>query len=128
MRWLTRSNGIARATTTNAETVLTAQQVTLTRVAFFFAKAKFYDQFRNRLNDRQTKVIERISREGPDGFKCGCSAENYIAITGTSRATATRDLQDLVEMSALSRTGERRYTVLVAERLCGQQGSSTFGI
>jgi len=93
-----------------AETVLTAQQDTLTRVAFFIAKAKFYDQFRNRLNDRQAKVIERIFREGPDGFKCGCSAENYIAITGTSRATATRDLQDLVEMSALSRTGERRYT------------------
>ena len=37
-------------------------------------------------------------------------AENYIAITGTSRATATRDLQELVDMGALSRTGERRYT------------------
>ncbi len=37
-------------------------------------------------------------REGPDGFRGGLSAENYIAITGTSRATATRDLQDLVEM------------------------------
>jgi Fic family protein len=83
---------------------------TLTRVAFFIAKAKFYDQFRDRLNDRQAKVIERMFREGPDGFKGGLSAENYIAITGTSRATTTRDLQDLVEMGALSRTGERRHT------------------
>ena len=49
-------------------------------------------------------------REGPDGFKGGLSAENYISITGTSRATATRDLQDLVEIDALTRTGERRYT------------------
>ena len=93
-----------------AETVLTAQQVTLTRVAFFIAKAKFYDQFRDRLNDRQAKVIERMFREGPDGFKGGLSAENYIAITSTSRATTTRDLQDLVEMGALMRTGERRHT------------------
>lgn len=59
---------------------------------------------------RQAKVIERIFREGPDGFKGGLSAENYIAITGTSRATTTRDLQDLVEIGALSRTGDRRHT------------------
>jgi Fic family protein len=38
------------------------------------------------------------------------SAEAYIRITGTSRATATRDLQDLVEKGALSRTGELRHT------------------
>jgi hypothetical protein len=93
-----------------ADIVLKAQQVTLTRVGFFIAKAKFYDQFRDQLNDRQAKVIERMFREGPDGFKGGLSAENYIAITGTSRATTTRDLQDLVEMGALSRTGERRNT------------------
>ena len=49
-------------------------------------------------------------REGPDGFKGGLSAENYISISGTSRATATRDLQELVEIGALTRTGERRYT------------------
>lgn len=93
-----------------AATVLTAQQVTLTRAGFFIAKAKFYDRFRDRLNNRQAKVIERLFREGPDGFKGGLSAENYIAITGASRATTTRDLQALVEMGALTRTGERRYT------------------
>jgi len=93
-----------------AETVLKAQQVTLERVAFFIAKAQFYDQFRVRLNARQSKVVERLFREGPEGFKGGLSAENYISITGTSRATTTRDLQDLVEMGALGRTGERRHT------------------
>ena len=40
----------------------------------------------------------------------GLSAENYIAITGASRATATRDLKDLVLKGALTRTGERRHT------------------
>jgi Fic family protein len=93
-----------------ADTDLEAQQVTLTRVAFFIAKAKFYVQFRDRLNDRKAKAIERMFRDGPDGFNGGLSAENYIAITGTSRATTTRDLQDLVEMGAFSRTGERPHT------------------
>jgi Fic family protein len=93
-----------------AETVLTAQQVTLNRVGFLIAKARFYDRHRDQLNERQAKSIERMFREGPDGFKGGLSAENYILITGTSRATATRDLQDMVEMGALTRTGELRYT------------------
>jgi Fic family protein len=93
-----------------ADTVLTAQKVTLDRVGFFIAKAHFYDLYRDQLNERQAKVVERMFREGPDGFKGGLSAENYISITGTSRATATRDLQDLVEIGAVTRTGERRYT------------------
>lgn len=93
-----------------AETALTAQQVTLDRVGFFISKARFYDRYREQLNDRQAKVIERMFREGPEGFKGGLSAENYLSITGTSRATATRDLQHLVAIGALTRTGELRYT------------------
>lgn len=93
-----------------AKAVLEAQQVTLDRVGFFIAKAHFYDRHRDALNERQAKVIERMFKEGPEGFKGGLSAENYISISGTSRATATRDLQELVELGALTRTGERRYT------------------
>lgn len=48
-------------------------------------------------------------REGPEGFKGGLSAGNYIAITGTSPATATRDLMDMVAKGALVRVGERRH-------------------
>lgn len=93
-----------------AETVLAAEENTLARVAFHIGKAKFYDRFRERLNERQAKVIARMFEAGPSGFQGGLSAENYIAITRTSRATATRDLQDLVQMDALTRTGERRHT------------------
>ena len=93
-----------------AETILEAQQTTLKRVAFYIGKARFYDRFRDALNERQEKAVARIVREGPSGFKGGLSAENYIAITRTSRATATRDLHDLVENGALLRTGERRHT------------------
>jgi Fic family protein len=48
--------------------------------------------------------------EGPDGFKGGLSAENYIAITKTTRPTATRDLTDLVKKGALIKAGELRHT------------------
>ncbi|HEX5033036.1 MAG TPA: Fic family protein, partial [bacterium] len=73
-------------------------------------KAKLYEKLRGRLNSRQEKTLERMFREGPNGFRGGLSAENYLAITKTSRATATRDLQDLVEIGALRRTGERKHT------------------
>ena len=93
-----------------ARTVLDAQTTTIERVDFYVAKAKFYERTRGQLNGRQARVIARMFEEGIDGFKGGLSAENYITITGTSRATATRDLQDLVEKGALSRTGELRHT------------------
>ena len=93
-----------------ANTILEAQSNTIKRVDFYVAKARFYEQLRDQLNERQDKVIARMFREGIDGFKGGLSAENYIAISKTSRATATRDLQDLVEKGALTRTGELRHT------------------
>jgi Fic family protein len=93
-----------------ANTILEAQNNTIKRVDFYVAKAKFYEKHRGTLNERQQKVIARIFREGIDGFEGGLSAENYISITGTSRATATRDLQGLIEKGALTKTGELRHT------------------
>jgi Fic family protein len=93
-----------------ANTILEAQNNTIKRVDFYVAKAKFYERLRGKLNERQEKVIARMFREGIDGFKGGLSADNYIRISGTSRATATRDLQDLVEKGALTKTGELRHT------------------
>ncbi len=93
-----------------AGTVLEAQQTTLQRVDFYVAKARFYERLRGKLNERQEEVVARMFGEGIDGFKGGLSAENYITISKTSRATATRDLQDLVEKGALTRTGELRHT------------------
>ena len=93
-----------------ADTILEAQTNTIRRVDFYVAKAKLYEKLRGLLNERQEKVLARMFREGIDGFKGGLSAENYISITQTSRATATRDLQYLVEKGALNRTGELRHT------------------
>jgi Fic family protein len=93
-----------------AQTVLDALAHTQQGVEFLIAKARFYDRLRGQLNERQEKAIERIFREGPNGFSGGLSAENYLRITGTSRATATRDLQDLVDKTALLRSGQLKST------------------
>lgn len=90
--------------------ILHAQSNTMSQVDFYVAKAKFYEALRGKLNARQDKLIARMFREGLDGFKGGLSAENYISITQASRATATRDLGDLVAKGALGKTGELRHT------------------
>lgn len=93
-----------------AGTVLDAQAYTQKMIDFLIAKTHFFDRMRGSLNARQEKAILRMFRAGPEGFTGGLSAENYIAITETSRATATRDLQDLVEKKALKKTGELKGT------------------
>jgi len=93
-----------------AETLLKAQQHTMDLLEFIIEKTKLYDRVKDQLNKRQQKVIDRIFQEGLTGFKGGLSAENYIKITGASRATATRDLQDLTRIEALYKTGELKST------------------
>ena len=92
------------------QTILDAQQATMARLSYSISRTRFHDRFRGAFNERQDKVINRMFREGIDGFKGGLSAENYIAITKTSRATATRDLADLVLKGALKKTGALRHT------------------
>lgn len=92
-----------------AQTVVEAQARSISMIDFLIAKARLYDRLSGKLNDRQKKALARMFREGPDGFKGGLSAGNYTSITGATSSTATRDLQDLVEKGALTRTGQRRH-------------------
>ena len=93
-----------------AKTVLDAQEYTIHNIRFLIEKSKLYARLSGSLNERQSKVLNRMFREGLSGFKGGLSAENYISITKTSASTATRDLQDLVTQGALTRIGERKST------------------
>jgi Fic family protein len=93
-----------------AETILRAQGESQSWLDFLIKKTRMLDRLRGHLNERQEKAVMRMAREGPNGFKGGLSAENYLAITGTSRATATRDLQDLVEKGALVSSGQLKGT------------------
>lgn len=92
------------------KTIIKAQDYTLRNIEFLINKTKFYDKFKDTLNTRQEKVVKRIFEEGGEGFKGGLSAKNYLNITKTSKATATRDLQELVEMQAFIKTGELKAT------------------
>lgn len=86
-----------------------AQRRTQSLTDFLIDKAKLFDRLKGQLNERQEKALLRMFREGPEGFKGGLSAGKYSTITGTSPATATRDLADLIEKGALVRTGELRH-------------------
>jgi Fic family protein len=93
-----------------ADMVLRAQETTQRMIRFLIEKTKLYDRIKQQLNERQEKALARIFGAGVDGFKGGLSAENYISITRASRATATRDLRDLVDKGALLRTGALKST------------------
>jgi Fic family protein len=80
------------------------------RVHFVLRKAQFFDRHAAMLSTRQLKVVRRMLEEGPDGFEGGMNARKYGSITGASKATATRDLQDLSEKRILIVSGGGRST------------------
>ena len=92
------------------DTVLKAQDYTQKTIGFVIEKGKFYKRFGERLNERQSKVVERVFREGFKGFKGGLSAKNYQKVSGAPSATTTRDLAKMVEIGAFTRTGELKST------------------
>jgi Fic family protein len=93
-----------------AQVVLQAHEESINLLYFLIEKSKMLNTLSGEINPRQSKVLLRMFEEGPAGFKGGLSAENYIAITKTTRPTATRDLADLVEKGALIKSGALRHT------------------
>lgn len=92
------------------KTVIEAQKQAEELIGFTLKKAKFFDRFKGQWNSRQMKVVHRMLEEGPEGFEGGMSAGKYVSITKTSKATATRDLQDLASRQALMPFGGGRST------------------
>ena len=66
------------------------------------------------INPRQSKVLERLLEAGHvgsgGGFLGGMSTEKYARITGTSKATASRDLADLLANGLLRVAGVGKAT------------------
>lgn len=83
---------------------------TIDLLEFTIAKTHFFDKYKDILNKRQSKVIQRIFKEGAKGFDGGLSAKNYKTISGTSDATTTRDLKDLVNKKIFTKTGKLKGT------------------
>ncbi len=88
--------------------IMAAQDDAERLIDFILQKTRFYDRFREELNKNQTLALARIFEEGPNGFQGGMTAKKYMAITGVSKATATRDLARLAEIGALRSVGSGR--------------------
>ena len=98
------------------ETACEAQFEARNVLAFALEKTRFWDEFgETGFNKRQTKAINRMFKAGPAGFEGGMTARKYTNLTGASRATATRDLVDLVDKGALKAEGRGRSVSYVLE-------------
>jgi Fic family protein len=75
-------------------------------IANTLAKARFWLRHQATvLNERQRKVLNRLLDAGPDGFEGGLNTRKYRSLTRASRATAYRELTDLVEKRCLAPSG-----------------------
>jgi Fic family protein len=75
------------------------------------AKARFWLEHRQApLNERQRKAVNRILDAGPGGFEGGMSTDKYGHLVRVSRATAYRDLEELVRYGLLTQSGVGRGT------------------
>ncbi len=78
-----------------------AQEIAKQEVDFVLDKTRFYHKFQGELNERQAKAVGRVFAEGTRGFEGGLTTKKYQSITKCSRATAFRDLSELVEKGVL---------------------------
>jgi Fic family protein len=88
--------------------ILDSQKSAKQTVLFTLSKTKFIDKFNSQMNERQKKAVLKMFENGVAGFQGGMTALKYVSINKTSRATATRDLQDLKEKNILNPKGEGR--------------------
>ena len=81
------------------------------------AKSEFWQRAAQvPLNERQRKVLALLIEAGDGGFLGGMTADKYLKITSTSKATATRDLAQLLGAGLLVVEGigkATRYAVNV---------------
>ncbi|QCX01344.1 Fic family protein [Aggregatimonas sangjinii] len=105
-----RSNEITDWINYFVKTVLDAQIDAEQEIEFALMKTKFFDQNKDELNERQQKVVRRMLEEEHQGFEGGMNARKYVSLAKTSKATATRDLQDLVAKGIFKPIGGGRST------------------
>jgi Fic family protein len=86
------------------EAAATASETT---IATTLAKARFWLRHQSTdMSPRQRKVLNRLLDVGPSGFEGGMNTRKCASLTKTSRATAYRELADLVAKGCLRPTGK----------------------
>lgn len=71
-------------------------------LANIMLKARFWQYYaQTELKERQRKILNRLLEAGPGGFEGGLTNRKYAATCHVSKATAQRELADLVEKGLL---------------------------
>ena len=79
-----------------------AMQQALKNIEYLIQKTKFWDKHRkNALNERQIKVLNKILDMGSENFEGGINTKKYIALTKVSKATAIRDITELLDFGCI---------------------------
>ncbi|WPJ97516.1 Fic family protein [Coraliomargarita algicola] len=105
-----RSNEVTDWLRYFVDLLLRALDESQARIDFVLKKARFFDRYREALSERQLKVVRRMLDAGPAGFEGGVNASKYQRLTGVSKPTATRDLQELLQQGVLTSIGGGRST------------------
>jgi Fic family protein len=71
-------------------------------IANVFRRAEFWKLHAEaQLNARQKKIVGRIMEAGPGNFTGGLTTRKYVSLAKTSRATAFREITDLLDKKIL---------------------------
>ena len=84
-------------------TLNNAMQQALKNIEYLIQKTKFWDAHRKQaLNERQIKVLNKILDMGVENFEGGLNTKKYISLTKVSKATAVRDITELLECGCIA--------------------------
>ena len=71
-------------------------------IANVLTKADFWQRHRRTvINERQKKIINRLLDAGQEGFQGGLTTRKYVSMAKVSRATAFREISELLEKGIL---------------------------
>ncbi len=83
-------------------TLIAAQEDAESKMEVIFQKTQFWQRHKDTdLSPRQTTALNKIFKAGKEDFPNGSSAQKYAALAKCAKATATRDLGDLVSKNCL---------------------------
>jgi len=81
-----------------------AQEKTDKNIQFLIEKREFFKKYENQLNARQKKLVKKIFAIGPLNFEGAINARKYASLNSCSKATATRDLIEMLTIGALKKS------------------------
>jgi len=71
-------------------------------IANVFMRVDFWSRYAQvQLNERQKKVLNRILEAGPGNFTGGLTTRKYVSLVKVSRATAFREIADMLDKKIL---------------------------